>query len=318
MIIDDAYEREAWEQYELWLHAERQPGLIARAGARARAVGREALGRWEDTRAAAWAAQLAEAGASLKEQQAAQKAFQATMEALQGSYHAAVDLSLDAVRTSSVTKHYTDHLGEEAGLEGLKDLPLKVLDAERPNLRRSRTRRLTGVNGLSGAAAGMQMGGPTFAAVIAFDVASTIGLSVEAIGIQLAHYGYDVTTPDEHAYVMTLLQESVTSGATSKAILAQQARSLAVNLAKNKAWVELNKNLLTQIARQGFTLVGERLIKRKLATVLPGISAVVGVGQGYNLGRDLTDVAHYEGRARLLRDRWGDDRDVIDVELLGT
>lgn len=57
------------------------------------------------------------------------------------------------------------------------------------------------------------------------------------------------------------------------------------------------------------------MTKKRLARFLPGLAGIIGAGQGYHHGRMLMDAAYYEGRARLLRDRWGaDDVEIIDLE----
>jgi hypothetical protein len=142
------------------------------------------------------------------------------------------------------------------------------------------------------------------AGAMATDVLASIALAARAIAVQLAHYGYDVTRPAEHAYVLTLLQGSLAESTLERSLMTRQARSLALDIARDRSWAELNQHVLTGLARRGFRTVGERLTRRRLARVLPGVAGLIGAGQGYRYGRMVLDAAHHEGRARLLRERW--------------
>ena len=130
---------------------------------------------------------------------------------------------------------------------------------------------------------------------------STVALSSRAIATTLAHYGYDVTRPEEHAYVLTVLQAATAESLEEREALAQQA----IELDERRLVGELDDNVLASMAHAAFTAAAKRMVRKRVSRFLPGVSGAVGAAAGYRHGRLVLQTADIAGRARLLRDRWG-------------
>lgn len=236
--IDDPYERRAWREYQQWAEHGREAGVTTQvlqaAGSKALEVGGNAWDKVKGTRGGELLQRAGESAQDLWESEQVQQLYAATMSGITGAYKAAVDASLQTVDPDKVVKHYGGH-ADGASVGVLRDLPLLVLDSNRPAVHGQYRAQLTASSGATGTAQGLtSVTGVAAAGVMVADVLATIGLSARGIATHLAHYGYDVTDHTEHAYVLTLMQTSMAETAVERAVLTQQARSLAINLAKNK------------------------------------------------------------------------------------
>lgn len=314
--ITDHYERQAWDAYLRWVQDGRELGLVGRgiqvAGATTAGVGARLRDQFEGTTAGRV---LDRAGSTVQDlwtSDRVQQILDATQNTVDGAYTTAIDASLRSVDPGDVLRHYAGVVDGDR-VEELRELPLRVLDRHRPPLESRTQLRFAATSAATGTVQGMtSVTGVLSAGAAAADIVASIGLSARAIAVHMAHYGYDVTHPSEHAYVLTLMQASLAESTLEQAMLTSQARSLALGIAQGRSWSELNEQLLARLARRAFRAVGERMTRKRLARLLPGVAGVIGAGQGYRHGRMVVDAAFHEGRARLLRDRWGDpDADFV-------
>lgn len=317
--ISDSYESRAWDQYLEWTAEGRELGVVGRAVAQAGDAAADLGGRvWRRVQGTTTGDTLADVGDRAQQlwtSDRVQQVLATTRETITSGYGMAVETSLQTVDPQRVVRHYADHVPSGAEVAALRDLRLATLDAARPPIGTRHRAQFAASSGATGALQGIAtVTGVLSAGAVAADVLASIALSARGIATQLAHYGYDVTRPGEHAYVLTLLQASLAESTLERSLLTNQARSLALGIAQDRTWAELNQNVLTRISRRAFATVGERLTKQRLARLLPGLSGLIGAGQGYRHGRMVMDAAHHEGRARFLRHRWGDpdERIVLD------
>lgn len=308
--ITDPYEREAWEAYLRWVDRGRELGLVGRGlrglGNAAAGAGASLRDRLDGTAAGDLLERAGSTAQDVWSSDRVQQLVATTQDTVDEAYTTAIDASLRSVDPTEVLVHYRDHVQGER-VEELRALPLRTLDRCRPALGSGTQLRFAATGAATGTVQGMtSVTGVLSAGAAAADIVASIGLSARAIAIQLAHYGYDVTRPAEHAYVLTLLQAALAESTVEQTLLTNQARSLAAGLAQGRSWSELNEQVLTRLARRGFRAVGERMTRQRLARLLPGVAGVIGAGQGYRHGGMVLDAAFHEGRARFLRERWGD------------
>ncbi len=320
--ITDPYEARAWEAYLEWVEQGRELGVVGRglqaATTVATGVGSRVRDRLDGTPVGGVLEQAGAAVQGVWSTDRVQEIVAATQSTVDGAYATAIDASLRSVDPTDALVHYAD-LVDGDRVEELRELPLRVLDRRRPPMEARTQLRFAATSAAAGTVQGLtSVTGVLSAGAAAADVVASIGLSARAIAVQLAHYGYDVTRPAEHAYVLTLMQASLAESTVEQALLTAQARSLSLALAKGRSWSELNEQLLARLAQRAFQAVGERMTRQRLARLLPGVAGVVGAGQGYRHGRMIVDAAFHEGRARLLRDRWDDGDAVIALDDPGT
>ncbi len=313
--ITDPYERRAWEAYQEWVEQGRELGAIGRG---VRSVTRTASGiggsvrdRLDGTTVGEVVARAGATARGVWTSDGVQAVVEATQAAVDSGYTTAIDASLRSVDPTDALEHYSGFVVGER-IEELRELPLRVLDRRRPPMEAREQLRFAATSAATGTVQGLaSVTGVVSASVVAADIVASIGLSARAIAVQLSHYGYDVTQPSEHAYVLTLMQASLAESTVEQALLTSQARWLSHGLARGRSWSQLDEQLLGRLAQRAFRTVGERLTRQRLARLVPGVAGLVGAGQGYRHGRMIVDAAFHEGRARLLRDRWGDGDEVL-------
>ena len=310
MRIEDAYEASAWREYRAWVAGSddtgRDDGVVERAmqaaGGAAAAVGSQVWSSVRDTRGGDALQSVTTSARSLWASDRVQRGLDEVVAAVEGAYGTAVEAALQTVDPAAVLEHYRPVVSGDR-VEDLQEVPLRLLDRHRPPVPTRFTAQFTMSGGLAGAAQGAtSVTGVLAGGVLVGDVVATIALSVRGIATMLAHHGHDVTRPSEHAYVLTVLQAATAESPEERELLAAQA----IDLGGRRRLGELDENVISTMAQAAFTAAVQRLARKRLARFVPGVSGVVGAGSGYRHGRAVMEAAHFAGRARLLRARWGE------------
>lgn len=234
------------------------------------------------------------------------------VKALDGGFKA---VFLPAVRSTSLEKRveklHRKH--QDVGAESLfESLDLKDIDAGRPTL----TIPFIGVieSGIAsvavtGAAVSTTVTGGTSAGVAVAAVASDVVLSLALVGRAVAevavHYGYDPREPEEELFLMGVLNYSMASSSTSKTAALASLSRLTQQMMRRATWNELGKEPLVQIIQQIFKLLGLRLVKKRLASVVPVAGIVIAAGLSFNMLHSAVEDATRLYRARYLAEKYG-------------
>jgi EcsC protein family len=142
---------------------------------------------------------------------------------------------------------------------------------------------------------------------IPVDLIALLGMNLRAIGEYATYYGFDVSNQAERLFMMNILGfASSPSDAAKQASMAQLVK-IAREVAKKKAWKDLEAHTFVKIVQQIAKALGVRLTKAKLAQVIPAMGAAVGGGfNAYYTGK-VCDAAFFLYRERFLAQKYGDE-----------
>jgi len=142
---------------------------------------------------------------------------------------------------------------------------------------------------------------------IPVDIVALVTLNLRAIGECATYYGFDVATPHERLFAMNLLGLASSPSDSSKALAMAQLVKIAQDVAKKKAWRELQKHAFVQVIQQIAKALGIRLTKAKLAQIVPATGAAVGAGFNAYFTAKVCEAAYQMYRARFLAEKYGAD-----------
>lgn len=234
------------------------------------------------------------------------------MRALEGGFKA---IFLPALRSASLTKRAErlrrDHPDLAEG-SPFGSLDLKDLDKGRPAM----TIPFVGVieSGLAsvavtGATVSTTVSGGTTAGVAVAAVASDVVISLALLGRAVAevavHYGYDPRDPEEELFLMGVLNYSMASSSASKTAALASLSRLTQQMMRRAAWSQLGRDPLVRVIQQIFKLLGLRLVRTRLANVVPIAGALVAAGLSFAMLQSAIEDATRLYRARYLAEKHG-------------
>lgn len=137
------------------------------------------------------------------------------------------------------------------------------------------------------------------------DIIALITLNLRAIGEYATYYGFDVSAQHERLFAMNVLGLASSPTDSSKALAMAQLVKIAQDVAKKKAWRELQKHAFVKVIQQIAKALGIRLTKAKLAQVIPAMGAAVGAGFNAYFTSKVCDAAYNLYRERFLAEKYG-------------
>lgn len=139
------------------------------------------------------------------------------------------------------------------------------------------------------------------------DIIALITLNQRAIGEYATYYGFDISSQSERLFALNILGLASSPNDAAKQIALAQLVRIAQDVAKKKAWKELEQHAFVAIIRRIAEALGIRLTKAKLGQLIPGFGAAVGAGfNGYYTSK-VCDAAFYLYRERFLAAKYGKD-----------
>jgi|GEM_PF-329909 len=212
------------------------------------------------------------------------------MDAMEGLLVGLRDVAEVAVRDTALIDE-VNGLGH--GVKVIRDLrrvPLELLD------------KISGNSVMGGKlvaameGAGMGLGGFV---LIAADIPALLTIIFRYIR-QIAHtYGFATDSEEERVFILNLLGAGSTDQGAKTAFLHNLNR-VAMSVAKNAAWKDLEKNAMVALIRKIAQAIGVRLTKRKLAQLIPVLGVLVGGGANYHYADDVLEAARFMYRKRWL------------------
>jgi len=142
---------------------------------------------------------------------------------------------------------------------------------------------------------------------IPVDICALITLNLRAIGEYATYCGFDISTQQERLFALNVLGYSSSPTDASKQVAMAQLVKIAQEVAKKKAWKELEKQAFVKVVQAIAKAIGIRLTKAKLAQVIPVTGAVVGGGFNSYFTSKVCDAAYYLYRERFLARKFGPD-----------
>ncbi|MGY1814355.1 EcsC family protein [Blastococcus sp. SYSU D00820] len=297
MADDFEYERAAWEavQEHKRRQAERSPRRLLPPGPR-RAVD-----------------ELSERlRAFLESAPGAEVFHSAFSRALDGGNRLIGKAAVRTVRRRRIVARYSRHGAAVVDLADIRELPLRSIDEVRPALdvRYALGTFLTGAasgavagGGALASTAGAAPGLGVVATAMATDAALTLGAVNRGVAQVAAYYGYDATRPEERLFALGVMNAALAG--TGKSAAYAELSQLAQKLVRDATWEKLNEHLLTRVVRKVYDRFGYRLVKRKLAQVVPVVGMLIGGGLNAQLLDSAIEEIDVLYRERLLQDRYG-------------
>ena len=152
-------------------------------------------------------------------------------------------------------------------------------------------------------------------AAIGADAATSMALMGRVIGRVAAEYGYDVRLPEEEAFALGVMSLGSAATAAEKAAALANLRRLTTLMMRQPTWAELNRHALVKLIDRVFTVLGEKLIKRKLAQAVPVAGVLINAGLSAQMADSAYRSARDAYRLRFLSEKydlppmeWGPDQ----------
>lgn len=141
---------------------------------------------------------------------------------------------------------------------------------------------------------------------IPLDVVSLITLNQRAIGEFATYYGFDLSSQQERLFALNVLGLASSPNDAAKQVVMAQLVRIAKDVARKKAWKDLEKRYVVKIIQSIAHSLGIRLTKAKLAQMIPVTGAIVGAGFNAYYTNKVCDAAFYLYRERFLAEKYGE------------
>lgn len=142
---------------------------------------------------------------------------------------------------------------------------------------------------------------------IPLDIVALITLNQRAIGEYATYYGFDISSQQERLFALNILGFASCPQDASKQVAMAQLVRIAKDVAKKKAWKDLEKHSFVGVVQKIASSLGMRLTKAKLAQIVPVIGAVVGAGFNTYYTNKVCEAAFYLYRERFLAEKYGEN-----------
>ena len=142
---------------------------------------------------------------------------------------------------------------------------------------------------------------------IPVDIVLLVTLNLRAIGEYATYCGFDVATQHERLFAMNILGLASSPSAKAKVVALAQLVKIAKEVAKKKAWKDLEKHAFVKIIQHISKSLGIRLTKAKLAQIIPYMGGAVGAGFNAYYTARVCDAAYNLYRERFLAEKYGGD-----------
>ena len=206
--------------------------------------------------------------------------------------------SAATVRTGTIFQEFRDKTGHSihapADIEGLS---LAMIERIVNGL--AAKYRVAGVG--EGAVAGSAGAGG-----LAADIPVLTTLALRAIGEYATYYGFDLEEKDERLYMLYVLSLACSLDSSAKYKVLAEMNTVAVRIAQNTEWEAANKTVLLQSIKKIAEKFGDKLTKKKLMQIVPGIGAVIGAWSSSSLLADICEASYYVYRKRFLMRKYGE------------
>jgi hypothetical protein len=142
---------------------------------------------------------------------------------------------------------------------------------------------------------------------IPVDIVALITMNLRAIGEYATHCGFDISVQHERLFALNVLGLASSPTDAAKQVAMAQLVKIAQDVAKKRAWKELEQHTFVAIIRNISKAIGVRLTKAKLAQIVPAVGAAVGGGFNAYYTSRVTDAAYFLYRERFLAQKYGPD-----------
>lgn len=140
---------------------------------------------------------------------------------------------------------------------------------------------------------------------IAADLPLLFGINLRAIADYATHYGYDVSSQAERAYILHVLMYSSAQNPQERDSTLKHLGRIAEAVTAEETWEEIEKVLSKQIVKKAADVIAKRVTKAKAGQSIPVAGAVIGGGFNAWFTKSNCDAAYHLYRERFLQSRHG-------------
>lgn len=221
---------------------------------------------------------------------------------LEGILAVAMDAGTWAVPETRVLEAYRDRGIELSSFDEIRQgVPLQARDREAARLDRAYRAQLGAEGGAAGAAA---FAGPGVAVgALVADISFVTTWACRAAAHHAAVYGYRTETPGERALAMQVLVGATSATDSAKQAALAQIAQLSQQVAKKKAWAELEKSALVKAIQEAADKLGVNLTKAKLGQVVAVLGVLIGAGYNMWYIGKVCEWSYYTYRDHYLEDK---------------
>lgn len=301
------YERKAWQRLVAEVNDTHDdpPGRLRGGFAQVRAKAATQAGRAKD------------AVMSLpKAEQTGELITAAVEKALVGLHSVTVDFGLNSINHKNVLAHFTNNGHVVDTLDDIHTLDLRACDS----ISATGKQKYMFAGAGEGAASSLVITGLTVSATVSGGATATAAAGAIAadsvtvltgmgriIAHVAAHYGYDVTEPEEDVFAAGVLSYSTAHGASQKATTLAALSRLTQDMMRRTTMSALSKNQLVRVIDTVFKALGVKMTRKKLAQAVPVAGALINGGMNAQLASHTYSRALTAYRLRLLTEKYGLD-----------
>lgn len=205
-----------------------------------------------------------------------------------------------------------------ASLSDLRRIDLEQIDAVRG---RGASWYYPAVAALSGAGAGLVVSGgelvvtvsagasaapsgSAIAGAVLGDAAAVLGLASRSVSHVSLLYGYDPEDPAEKLFVMSVVNAATAMSNSAKTAAMADISRLTQALVRGKAWVVLDKSVVSAVSKQFAKAFGVRFTKQSLGKVVPAAGILLGGAFNWATLEAVVDTADIAYRRRFLLEKY--------------
>lgn len=241
---------------------------------------------------------------------------QAMQKAIEGLHSVTVDFGMNSIDTGKVVERLNKRGAKIESFDEIRTLDLRICDRATSN-----SKQLYSLAGIAeGAASSLVVSGLTVSSTVSGGTTAAVAIGAVAtdtvavltgmgriVASVAAHYGYDVKEPEEATFAAGVLSYSTASGSAEKAASLAALSRLTQQMMRRATWDQLSSNLMVQVLKQVYKLLGMNLTKRKLAQAVPVLGVVINGGLNAKMAQDTFHRAHTAYRLRFLTEKYGLD-----------
>ena len=139
------------------------------------------------------------------------------------------------------------------------------------------------------------------------DIVALVALNLRAIAEYATYCGFEVSSQQEGLFALNVLGLASSPSDAAKGLAMAQLVRIAQDVARKKAWKELEKHAFVKIVQQIAKALGLRLTKAKLGQFVPYGGALVGGSFNVYFTNKVCDAAYFLYRERFLAAKYGPD-----------
>ena len=139
------------------------------------------------------------------------------------------------------------------------------------------------------------------------DIPLLTTMALRAIGEYATYYGFDLRKKEERFYMLFVLSLGCSLDDGAKYKVLAEMHQISVRIAQNAEWQVTDKALLLEMVKKIAEKFGDKLTKKKLMEIVPGVGTIIGAWSSSSLLADICEASQYMYRKRFLMRKYGQE-----------